>query len=133
ALPMRIYNRIFKDPDSDPEQDLYGMISNGVDHAGLLLMMYPRPVFVSAAVLDFFPIEGTHKTVREAKALYARFGHANRIAMTESYNGHQFSDENQEAALNFLDHFNGMPVRTGLPPVEELDDKALQTTQSGQE
>jgi len=23
ALPMRIYNRIFKDPDSDPEQDLY--------------------------------------------------------------------------------------------------------------
>ena len=22
ALPMRVYNRIFKDPDSDPEQDL---------------------------------------------------------------------------------------------------------------
>ena len=35
ALPMRMYNRIFKDPDSDPEQDLYGMISNHVDHAGL--------------------------------------------------------------------------------------------------
>ncbi|HYA25210.1 MAG TPA: acetylxylan esterase, partial [Terriglobales bacterium] len=29
ALPMRVYNRIFQDPDSDPEQDLYGMISNG--------------------------------------------------------------------------------------------------------
>ena len=23
SLPMRMYNRIFKDPDSDPEQDLY--------------------------------------------------------------------------------------------------------------
>ena len=27
AFPMRMYNRIFKDPDSDPEQDLYGMVS----------------------------------------------------------------------------------------------------------
>jgi cephalosporin-C deacetylase-like acetyl esterase len=32
ALPLRVYNRIFKNPDSDPEQDLYRMISNGVDH-----------------------------------------------------------------------------------------------------
>jgi dienelactone hydrolase len=31
ALPMRVYNRLFKDPDSDPEQDLYGMIAYGVD------------------------------------------------------------------------------------------------------
>ncbi|HET8824056.1 MAG TPA: acetylxylan esterase, partial [Terriglobales bacterium] len=62
ALPMRVYNRIFKDPDSDPEQDLYGMIASGLDHPGLLLLMYPRPVFVAAAVLDFFPIEGTLQT-----------------------------------------------------------------------
>src|SRR5256884_7884064 len=32
ALPMRISNRIFADPDSDPEQDLFGMISNSMDH-----------------------------------------------------------------------------------------------------
>ena len=54
ALPMRVYNRIFKDADSDPEQDLYGSISKGIDHPGLLVLMYPRPVFV-AAVLDVFP------------------------------------------------------------------------------
>src|SRR5207253_5160845 len=34
ALAMRVYNRIFKDPDSDPEQDLYGMIASGLDHPG---------------------------------------------------------------------------------------------------
>ena len=125
---MRIYNRIFRDPDSDPEQDLFGMISNGVDHPGLLLMMYPRPVFVAAAVLDFFPIEGTHKTVREVADLYARFHHGDRIAMAEGYHGHEYSPENQEAVLNFLDHFNHMPVRHGLPPVKELDDNTLQCT-----
>src|SRR5256714_1516647 len=132
ALPMRIYNRIFADPDSDPEQDLFGMISNGVDHPGLLLMMYPRPVFVAAAVLDFFPIEGTHKTFREVENLYTRFNHSDRIAMTEGYHPHQFSSENQEAALDFLDHFNQMPVRHGLPPVKELADKDLLCTRTGQ-
>jgi pimeloyl-ACP methyl ester carboxylesterase len=132
ALPMRVYNRIFKDPDSDPEQDLYGMISNGVDHPGLLLLMYPRPVFVAAAVLDFFPIEGTRKTFREVTDIYARFGHADRIAMHESYNEHQYSPENQEAAIEFLDRFNGMPRRQALPEVHELDEKQLQCTRTGQ-
>jgi hypothetical protein len=132
ALPMRVYNRIFKDPDSDPEQDLYGMISQGIDHPGLLLMMYPRPVFVAAAVLDFFPIEGTHKTVREVADLYSKFGHPDRIAMREGYHEHQYSPENQEAAIAFLDHFNALPAGKALPPVKELDGKTLQCTRSGQ-
>jgi cephalosporin-C deacetylase-like acetyl esterase len=132
ALPMRIYNRIFADPDSDPEQDLFGMISNGVDHPGLLLLMYPRPVLVAAAVLDFFPIEGTRKTVREVRRLYERFDHGDRIVLVEGYHQHQFSPENQEAALDFLDHFNQMPVRHGLPAVKELAGKALQCTETGQ-
>jgi hypothetical protein len=132
ALPMRIYNRIFADPDSDPEQDLFGMTSNGVDHPGLLLLLYPRPVLVAAAVLDFFPIEGTRKTVREVRRLYERFDRGDRIALVEGYHPHQFSLENQEAALDFLDHFNQMPVRHGLPPVKELTDRALQCTRTGQ-
>ncbi len=132
ALPMRVYNRIFKDPDSDPEQDLYGMISNHADHAGLLLMMYPRPVLVAAAVLDFFPVEGTRKTVREVAELYSKFHHADRIGMAEGYHDHQYSPENQEAAIDFLDHFNGLPAQRGLPPVRELDEKTLLCTRTGQ-
>ena len=121
ALPMRVHNRIFQDADSDPEQDLYGMISNGVDNAGLLLLMYPRPIFIAAATLDFFPVEGARKSFHEVSQLYRRFNHADRIAMAESYNGHQYSDENQEAAFEFLDHFNGLD-RRGLAPVKELDE-----------
>src|SRR5438874_2145532 len=132
SLPMRMANRIFVDPDSDPEQDLFGMISNGVDHPGLLLLMYPRPVLVAAAVLDFFPIEGTRKTVREVRRLYERFAHGDRIALAEGYHAHQFSSENQEAALDFLDHFNQMPLRHGLPPAKELAGKTLQCTETGQ-
>ena len=132
ALPMRVYNRIFKDPDSDPEQDLDGMIARGLDHPGLLLLMYPRPVFVAAAVLDFFPIEGTHQTFREVAKLYSRFGYADRISMHESYNGHQYSLENQEAAIEFLDYFNGLQQRNELATVQDLDGKQLLCTRTGQ-
>lgn len=132
ALPMRIFNRIFADPDSDPEQDLFGMISNGVDHSGLLVLMYPRPVLVAAAVLDFFPIEGTHRTFREVRELYERFHPGDRMALAEGYHTHQFSPQNQQAALEFLDHFNGMPVRHGLPAAKTLEDKVLLSSKSGQ-
>ena len=132
ALPMRMENRIFVDPDSDPEQDLFGMVSNGLDHPGLLLLLYPRPVMVAAAVLDFFPIEGTRKTFREIQETYTRFGHGDRVAMVEGYHQHQYSKENQQAALDFLDHYNRMPVRTDLPPVKELDGETLRCTRTGQ-
>ena len=132
SLPMRMHNRIFQDPDSDPEQDLYGMLSNGIDHPGLLLLMYPRPVFVAAAVLDFFPIEGTKRTFREVQQVYGRFGHADRIAMSEGYHGHQFSDGNQLAAFEFLDHFNGLPLTQDLAPSKDLDAKSAQCTRTGQ-
>jgi pimeloyl-ACP methyl ester carboxylesterase len=132
ALPMRISNRIFADPDSDPEQDLLGMVSNGVDHAGLLLLMYPRPVMVASAVLDFFPIEGARKSFREARTVYERFNAGDRIAMVEGYHLHGFSAENQEAALDFLDHFNRLPIRHGFPETKELPDETLRCTRTGQ-
>jgi pimeloyl-ACP methyl ester carboxylesterase len=132
SLPMRMANRIFVDPDSDPEQDLYGMLSMGVDHAGLLMLIYPRPVTVASAVLDFFPIEGARRTFREARALYEKFGHGDRIAMAEGYHKHEYSAENLESALDFLDRFNKMPRRTGLAEPSQLPDRDLLCTVSGQ-
>jgi pimeloyl-ACP methyl ester carboxylesterase len=132
SMPMRMGNRIFADPDSDPEQDLFGTLPNKVGYTGLLLLIYPRPVIVASAVLDFFPIEGARKSFRETQRVYERLNHADRIAMTEGYHGHQYSDENQEAALDFLDRFNRMPLRRGLLAAKELPDKDLLCTQSGQ-
>jgi len=132
ALPMRIENRIFVDPDSDPEQDLFGFISKGVDHAGLLLMMYPRAFMVAATTLDFFPIQGAHQSYREVQTFYERFGHGDRVAFTESYNPHQYSLHNQEAALDFLDRFNKMPLRRGLAPTVLFKDADLLVTKTGQ-
>ncbi len=132
ALPMRVENRIFADPDSDPEQDLFGLVSKGVDNAGMLLALYPRAVMVAAATLDFFPVQGARSSYSEVSSFYKRFGHGDRIEFVESYNGHEYSLSNQEAALRFLDRFNGMPVRHGLPAVTEFSDADLRVTSSGQ-
>jgi len=132
ALPMRVENRIFADPDSDPEQDLFGLLSKGVDNAGMLLALYPRAVMVATATLDFFPVQGARSSYSEVSSFYKRFGHGDRIAFVESYNRHEYSLSNQEAALSFLDRFNGMPVRHGLPPVAAFSDADLRVTRSGQ-
>ena len=120
SLPMRMANRIFEDPDSDPEQDPYGSVSGGVDHAGLLLLVHPRPLIVAAAVKDFVPIEGTRRTFREVSGIYRRFGAADRVAMVEGFHDHRFSDENQEAVFAFIDRFNGLPPRHGFDPFTPL-------------
>ncbi len=132
ALPMRMANRIFEDPDSDPEQDPPGLVSEAVDHPGLLLLAYPRPLHVAAAVKDFVPIEGARKTFREVRDLYARFGLANRIAMVEGFHEHRYSDENQDAAFAFLDRFNRKPERHGFEAVETLPADRLRCAPSGQ-
>jgi dienelactone hydrolase len=132
ALPMRMANRIFEDPDSDPEQDPPGLVSAGVDHPGLLLLAYPRALHVSAAVLDFFPIEGTRKTMREVAAFYRRFGHGDRVAISEGYHRHQYSLENQARAFAFLDRVFGRPAGQPMPSVKTLEPSALLCTRSGQ-
>jgi hypothetical protein len=132
ALPMRMANRIFEDPDSDPEQDPPGLVSEGIDHPGLLLLAWPRPLHVSAAVLDFFPIEGTRQTMREVAGFYRRFGHRDRIALSEGYHKHQYSAENQAKAFAFLDRAFGRREAPFLAEVKTLPPETLRCTPSGQ-
>ena len=132
SLPMRMANRIFEDPDSDPEQDPYGSVSGGIDHPGLLLLVHPRPLIVASAVKDFVPIEGARRTFREIEAIYRRFGGAGRVAMVEGYHEHRFSDENQDAVFAFLDRFNGLSARHGFEPFTPLPAEALRCTATGQ-
>ena len=61
TLRRRMGNRIQEDPSADPEQDIFGFVSEGIDHAGLLAMRVPRPTLLGTARFDFFPIEGARE------------------------------------------------------------------------
>lgn len=97
TLPRRMVNRIQKDPSSDPEQDIFGFVSEGIDHAGLLALCAPRPVLIASATLDFFPIEGTRATFEEARRLYEVAKAGDRIAKAEAVQPHGLSPQLREA------------------------------------
>jgi hypothetical protein len=132
SLPLRMANRIFEDPDTDPEQDPPGLVSEGVDHPGLLLLAWPRAVHVAAAIRDFVPIDGARRTFAEIRALYERFGPGDRVGFAEGDHPHRYSDENQTKAFDFLDRMNANGRHEGLAPVRTLPPEALQVTPTGQ-
>lgn len=105
TLPRRMGNRIEKDPDADPEQDIFGFVSAGIDHAGLLALRAPRPTLLGAAVRDFFPIEGTRESFDEAKRLYEAAGAGDRIGKLEADAGHGLSLALRQAVYGWLDRW----------------------------
>jgi dienelactone hydrolase len=105
TLARRMGNRIETDPDADPEQDIYGFVAEGIDHAGLLALRAPRPTLVGAAVRDFFPIGGTRETFAEAKRLYEAAGAADRLAKAEADAKHGLSLTLRQAVYGFFDRW----------------------------
>ena len=105
TLPRRMANRIQTDPDADPEQDIFGFVSQGIDHAGLLAMSSPRPVLIGAAQYDFFPIEGTRETFAEAKRLYTVADAPNRIDLGEAPGRHGLSLVLRMAVYRWFDRW----------------------------
>jgi dienelactone hydrolase len=103
TLPRRTRNRIEADPDADPEQDIAGFISEGIDHVGLLALRVPRPTLLATAQFDFFPIEGARESFAEAKKLYLVAGAAERMAMVEAAEKHGLSLPLRKAIYSFFD------------------------------
>jgi len=103
TLPRRMANRIQRDPDADPEQDIFGFVAAGIDHAGLLVLRAPRPTQINAARLDFFPIEGTRESYGEAKKIYGVAGAADALQLAEADAKHGLSLTLREAAYAMFD------------------------------
>ena len=102
TLPRRMGNRIQEDPSSDPEQDIFGFVSEGIDHAGLLALCAPRPTLVGSARFDFFPIEGARESFDEAKRLYEVAGVGDRIARAEAPEKHGLTRPLREAIYGWF-------------------------------
>jgi dienelactone hydrolase len=103
TLPRRMGNRIQADPDADPEQDIFGFVGEGIDHAGLLALRAPRPTLLAAAQFDFFPVEGARESFAEARKLYQVAGAAEQVALAEAAEKHGLSPPLRKAIYAFFD------------------------------
>ncbi len=105
TLRRRMGNRIQEDPSADPEQDIFGFVGQGIDHAGLLALLVPRPTLLGTAKFDFFPLEGAKETFAEARRLYEVAGVGDRIARAEAAERHGLTLPLRSAVYEWFDRW----------------------------
>jgi dienelactone hydrolase len=86
----------------DAEQNITGQVAFGMEHADYLTMHLPRPTLICAASRDFFDIQGTWTTFREAKLLYGLAGHAERVDLAEFNTTHGYPKPQREAVVRWM-------------------------------
>jgi cephalosporin-C deacetylase-like acetyl esterase len=131
SIPKKIENRI-NDAESDPEQDIAGLLPAGIDHPEFLGMIAPRPVLIGAAMRDFFPIEGTRKTFGEAQQIYQKLGVPDHIKMVEFDHRHMYSQPLRESTYAWFDRWlKGTENEAHELPIVTEKDEVLQCTPTG--
>ncbi len=86
----------------DAEQNIFGQLAFGMDHAEYLTLRAPAPTLVCSAVQDFFAIEGARASVSKARHVYEVLGAADRLAQCEADEKHGFSVPLRAGAVGWL-------------------------------
>jgi len=86
----------------DAEQNIYGQLEFGMDHADYLMMRAPVPILICAATEDFFDITGVWNSFRYAKRLYTRMGLAERIELLENDAGHNYNQIQRQGVVRWM-------------------------------
>ena len=116
----------------DGEQNIFGQLKQGLDHADFIHLRAPKPTLMLTATQDFFDIEGSWNTFREAKRIYTRFGVPEQVSLVETDEKHGFSVHLREGMVQWMGRW-----LLGIDaPVDEIDlavmtDAELQCTPTG--
>jgi len=117
----------------DAEQNIYGQLTFGMDHADYLMMRAPKPTLVCAATKDFFDIDGTWTSFRYAKRLYSGTGFAERVELIEHDGDHGYHQPMREATVRWMMRWLlGRDEPVTEPNIVLLSEKEIQCTPDGQ-
>lgn len=117
----------------DAEQIWPGFTGAGFDHEDILLAMAPKPVCVLAVTSDFFPIEGTRRTVTRSRRIWELLDRGAALELVEDDSTHAYTPKLARAAARFFgQHLLGKSVDlTGFEP-KTFPPEQLHSTKSGQ-
>jgi len=116
----------------DAEQNIYGQLAFGMDHADYLTMRAPTPILICAATQDFFDISGTWTSFRYAKRLYGRMGFAERIELIEHDGDHGYHPPLREATVRWMMRWLlGKDEPISEPNIVPLSEKEIQCAPDG--
>ncbi|MGB2863092.1 MAG: acetylxylan esterase [Sedimentisphaerales bacterium] len=117
----------------DAEQNIYGQIAFGMDHADYLMMRAPMPILICAATGDFFDITGVWNSFRYAKRLYTRMEFAERIDLLENDAGHNYNRLQRQGIVRWMSRWllnKDQPIIE--PEIKLLSDEEVQCAPGGQ-
>ena len=108
----------------DAEQNIHGQTAFGMNHADYIIMRAPKPTLMCTATRDFFDINGSWDTFRQAKRIYTRLGFAERIDLVEADEQHGFSLHLRTGAVRWMRRWLlGVDDATTEPDIEVLPEK----------
>lgn len=84
------------------EQSLWGFMERGLGLADLVIAAAPKPYFIGASLMDFFPIEGTRDAYIDARRVYRLLGSEGNLEIHIAPKPHGFWWDTREKALRFL-------------------------------
>jgi hypothetical protein len=104
-----------------------------MEQTDYVTMRAPKPTLICTGTQDFFDIQGSWTTFREAKKIYGMIGHAERVDLIEYNDKHGFSKPRREAAMRWMRRWlmgvDDAPVEGDFPVFKDAE---LQCTTSGQ-
>jgi dienelactone hydrolase len=117
----------------DAEQIWPGFTGAGFDHEDILLAMAPKPVCVLAVTSDFFPIEGTRRTVSRARRVWELSDRGPALELIEDDSTHAYTPRLARAAARFFaEHLLGKKVDLDRFEPKAFPPEQLYATGSGQ-
>jgi len=117
----------------DAEQNIFGQLAFGMDHADYIMMRAPKPTIICAATKDFFDIQGVWDSFRCAKRLYTRMGFAERIDLLENDASHNYNKLQRQGVVRWMARWllkKDEPITE--PEIKLLSDEEIQCTPTGQ-
>jgi cephalosporin-C deacetylase-like acetyl esterase len=116
----------------DSEQNIFGQLRFGMDHADLLMMRAPSPVLICCATQDFFDAGSAWNTFRYVKRLYTRLGFAERADILENDAGHNYDACQREGVARWMSRWLVGKNRTITEPtLALLSEKECRCTPDG--
>ena len=116
----------------DSEQIWPGIADKGFDHVNPFMIFAPRPAAILAVKYDFFPIEGTRETFREAQRIYGLYGRKEQVRLYEDEYTHSYTPKLAVCAAEFFSEiFLGRKVTVDNRHFEPLPEEKMYATRTG--
>lgn len=86
----------------DAEQNIFGQLAFGMDHADYCIMRAPKPTLIETCTEDFFPVQDAWSACRYAKRIFDRFGDSEKMSIVESEGKHGWHKTLREATVRWM-------------------------------